>query len=112
MGGWGRQDSPSGFDRLLRYMSSIERQLNRTINQLRQLQADRRKQGAQPPLKPRTMAAGRSESATCTPDQFVSSDPSTTQLQHHSIRRPQHDSTTQLEHHSIAQLQHCNNEAA
>ena len=52
-----------GFDRLLRYMGSLERQLNRATARLQLLQADRRKtQPAEPESKAKTMAAGASNS--------------------------------------------------
>jgi hypothetical protein len=49
-----------GFDRILRYTASIERQLNRAHTQLRQLQSDRRKQQFQEPAKPKALAAAAS----------------------------------------------------
>jgi hypothetical protein len=71
-----RSETASGFDRLLRYMGSIERQLNRTVVRLQQLQAERRKQ-PQPSQQaeeiPKTMAAGASNSTTSNPPEFVSS---------------------------------------
>ena len=58
-----------GFDRLLRYMGSIERQLNRATVRLQQLQADRRKnQHAEPEPKPKTMAAGASTEFVSSPN--------------------------------------------
>src|SRR5579884_1129185 len=58
--------SSSGFDRLLRYMGSIERQLNRTINQLRQLQADRHRL----PSRAREQAVAAGASSTPTPNNY------------------------------------------
>ena len=66
-----KTDSASGFDRLLRYMSSIERQLNCSIVRLQQLQANRLKQ--EPAEKPKVMAAGASISTTFNEPEFVSS---------------------------------------
>ncbi len=60
------------FERLLRYMGSIERQLNRAIVRLQQIQAERRKSRPSN-AEPRTMAAGASGSTTYTAPEFVSS---------------------------------------
>jgi hypothetical protein len=62
----------AAFDRVVRYMGSIERQLNRATIRLQQLQAERRKH-PQPAEKPKVMAAGASNSATYAPPEFVSS---------------------------------------
>ena len=65
-------DRNPGFERLLRYMGAIERQLNRATVRLQQLQAERRKQ-AKTEEKPKTMAAGGAGSTTSTVLEFVSS---------------------------------------
>src|ERR1017187_4343606 len=62
----------AAFDRILRYIGAIERQLNRATIRLQQLQAERRKH-PQPAEKPKVMAAGASGSATYAPPEFVSS---------------------------------------
>lgn len=56
-------DSAAGFDRLLRYMGSIERQLHRSIVLLKQQQAERRalaQAASAAESKPKAMAAGAS----------------------------------------------------
>jgi hypothetical protein len=59
-----------GFETLMRYMSAIERQLNRSILRLRETQAERRKQAAvAQPSRVKTMAA-----SSYSPTQFVLSD--------------------------------------
>ncbi len=66
-----------GFDRLLRYMSAIERQFNRSIVRLRELQTERAKRQIvkEADKKPLAMAAGAANSTTCAEPEFVSSDP-------------------------------------
>jgi hypothetical protein len=66
----GDTDAGRGFDRLLRYTGSIERELNRAILRLQQLQAERRKQ--QPAAPPKAMAATACAASTPAPE-FVSS---------------------------------------
>lgn len=62
--------SAPGFERLLRYMGSIERQLHRTIAKLQQIQAERRKLEAHKPDE------SASAQPTTTPrTEFVSSAP-------------------------------------
>jgi hypothetical protein len=68
-------DNHGDFNCLLRYMGSIERQLNRATVRLQQLQAERRKH-PQPAAKPKVMAAGASGSTTYDPPEFVSSNAS------------------------------------
>ena len=65
-------DNHGDFNCLLRYMGSIERQLNRATVRLQQLQAEHRKH-PQPAAKPKVMAAGASGSTTYDPPEFVSS---------------------------------------
>jgi hypothetical protein len=62
------------FNCILRYMGAIERQLNRATIRLQQLQAERRKH-PQPPERPKTMAAGSSNSTAYEPPEFVSQTP-------------------------------------
>ena len=69
-GGLFFSDHNPGFERLLRYMGSIERQLNRATVRLQQLQAERRKQPAQS-AEPKVMVAGASSSMTCAAPEFV-----------------------------------------
>ena len=68
-----------GFERLLRYMSSIERQYNRAIVRLDRLQAERRAQESQAVTeeKPKVMAVGATLSTTSTSPEFVSQNPKT-----------------------------------
>ncbi len=69
-------DKSPGFDRLLRYMGAIERQLNRAVVRLQQIQSERRKAQTAPapaPAKPLTMAAGSANPATYAAPEFVSS---------------------------------------
>ncbi len=75
-------DRSPGFDRLLRYMGAIERQLNRAAVRLQQIQAERRKNAAPAqsalaptPPKPLTMAAGSANPSTYATPEFVSSNP-------------------------------------
>ena len=69
-----------GFDRLLRYMGSIERQMNRAIVRLRELQAERAKRQTiqEANKKLLTMAAGAANAITCVEPEFVSSNPDMT----------------------------------
>ena len=67
-----------GFDRLQRYAGSIERQLNRAILRLQQLQAERRKQAppATPPAPaPKFLTASAGSEAPAPAPEFVSSAP-------------------------------------
>lgn len=69
--------SAPGFERLLRYMGSIERQFHRAIAKLQQLQAERRKLEAQRPAEPAPV-----QPATTPKPEFVSSaTPTTTAAQ-------------------------------
>ncbi|MBS1875082.1 MAG: hypothetical protein JSU00_17840 [Acidobacteria bacterium] len=69
----------NSFERLLRYMSAIERQHNRALVRLDRLQNDRRNRESQPAPEeaPKAMAVGSTESTTSAPPQFVSQKPKT-----------------------------------
>jgi len=61
-----------GFETLLRYMSAIERQLNRAIVRLRETQAERRKRASIQPRRAQAMSATASPITTNAAPQFVS----------------------------------------